>query len=261
MPAPVPQLKANAIIEQVSSIIVSATTYLSPDDMVIRRLLREAEDSIVAYPAAGHSALACVYQLVGDAERTKYHIDNAIRLSNDLVWVVNRSAILSNLGFASEGQKSFKAVVAPENGWMKVVWNQGFALGAYRTMNDALVGARKLKLDIEQLDASTVERAAKVMEKLNLSDADVALIFDAAGEILRKRRLFYLGQAPRTVVWDGDGRMPFIKIIFKTSSSPQATQDMYLELVDKVLERSLIAHSAVSVEFEGATASDERKAA
>lgn len=261
MPAPIPKLKADSVIDQVNSIILAATTYLPPDDMVVRRLLREAEDSITASPAAGHSALACVYQLVGDAEKAKHHSDNAIRLSGDLVFVVNRSSILANLGLASEGQQSFKAVIPPEKGWTKFIWNQGLVLGAYRMMNDALVTARRLMLDLEQIDTQTVERAAQVMEKLNISDADVALILDAAGEILRKHRLFYVGKAPRVDIWDGDGRMPFIRVTFKTSVSQQAAHDMYMELVDKVLERSPRAHSAVSVEFEGATAGDERKAA
>src|SRR6516162_2374748 len=127
MTAPIPRLKSAEVVDQVNKILRDITRFLPEDDLIIRRLLKEAETSVKANPAFGHAALASVYQLTGNAQKARHHATNAIELApSEYVLLGNKSSILANLGFHSEALQCFQQAVKPERGQLSWVWPQGY---------------------------------------------------------------------------------------------------------------------------------------
>ena len=256
-----PKTIASDLTPLINALVIKTTRYLAPDDMQLRRLIRQAEQLIGADAAQGHSALAALYQLTGDRERTLHHIDNAIQLApSTLDHLGNKATNLANLGYYSEAQIFFDRAVDPEKGKMTFGWGKGCIYGAFRTMLRHLQRAREMTLELSGLDTEIAERAAAVLEKAGVTDADIAKVLDIFGGVVRQRRLFYAGQAPQVIVFDEIGQEPFIEMVFDFDVPPAEAHKIYLEFVDQVIEKMPAAPSVLSVSCRS-WAEHERSAA
>jgi hypothetical protein len=257
-----PQPNSEQVFEEIGLVLRRLTRYLSPDDWDIRRLHKMAEQLSNADETQGSNALATVWQMTGDRDKAIGHIDNAIQNAQDKMFYVSaKVAILCNLGYFSEALSLFKYCSAPEKGNMTNAWKRGYLCGAFRTMSSYLPKARKMQFDLSALDTNKAIRAAKVTEQAGVSDEDVAKVLDFAGAVLRDHKLFFVGDGLRVNVFDGAAdHDPFIEITFDLEASPKEAHALYLEFVDRVIQKASMP-PAVTVSFRPWKQQHERHAA
>lgn len=262
MATPTPKLKIAGVFGEVNEILSVAPHYLSANDPRVLRFLYEAQAAINVDAAEAYSALGSVYQLIGDNEKARYSIDNAIKLApSNYVYLLNKCAGLVNLGFFREAQQVFDRVARPETGFFTKVWDMGYVCGAFSSMTQHLQRASTMGLDLNGLDIKTAARAARVLEKAGLTDADIGSMLDAVGVLLRENRLFYLGVVPIVRVFDGPDQDWFIEMSYDVGVPPAEAHALYKKLVDEMMRRDSKASLVLSVSFRGMEIEHERSAA
>lgn len=262
MPAPIPKLKSVEVIDQVNVILKDLAQFIPEDDLVIRRLLKDAENSIKANPAFGHAALASVYQLTGNVEQALHHANNAIELaSGEYTLLGNKSSILANLGFYSEALRAFEKSANPELGQMTWVWPQGYTCGAFSTMVKYLKKARKMNLDLKGLDVETAEKAAGLLERIGVNESQIAAALDFVGDVLRRHKLFYVGMTPKVTVFDEPEHEPFIRTTYSVVVSPSAAHDLYREFIARAVQAQVSIPGCLSVSVRSFKPEHARQAA
>lgn len=262
MPTPTLKLKSVGIIAEVNDVLHTATHYLAADDAHVQRLLHEAQATIHANAAEAYNAMGSVYQLIGDYEKSRYNIDNAIKLApSNYVYLLNKSACLINLGFFTEAQRIFDRLAKPELGFFTHAWNQGYVCGAFASMERHLQKAQVMGLDLQGLDTKTAARAARVLDKAGVADSDIGSVLDTAGALLREQRLFYIGEVPSIRVFDGPDENWFVEMSYDVGISPSEAHALYKKFVDQIVHRDSKASFVLSVSFRSRGMNHERSAA
>jgi hypothetical protein len=258
-----PQANSEEVFAEIGAVLRRLTHYLSPGEWDIKRLNKMAEQLLNADEAVGSNALATVWQMTGDRNKAVRHIDNAIEhAGNKPFHVAAKVSILCNLGYFSEALAIFKEYSAPEKGNMTNAWKRGYLCGAFRTMNSYLPKAKKMQFELGALDIDTAVRAANVTEKAGVSDEDVAKVLDVAGAVLRKHKLFFVGEGLRVNVFDTEAdHDPFIEISFDLEVSSSEAHSLYQEFVDQVTQNVPVVPSVVTVSFRPWKQQHERNAA
>jgi tetratricopeptide (TPR) repeat protein len=262
MPAPIPKLKSVEVMDRVNAILKDLTAYVPEDNVEIRRLLKDSEASIKVNPALGHAALSVVYQIIGNAEKARYHIDNAIKLApSEHLLLVNKSSILINLGFYSEALPVYVKSASPESGHMTLAWLQGYVCGAFTTMATHLKKARKMQLDLKGSDVETAERAAAVLEQTGVDERELAGTLDFLGAVLRDHKLFYVGVTPHVVVFNEPDHDPFIRMSYQVAVSPTDSHRIYMEFIERMTTARRTPPSCLSVSVRSHKTQHARQAA
>jgi len=249
-------------MDRVNAILKDLTAFVPEADLDIRRLLKDSEESIKAHPAFGHAALGSVYQIMGNAEKARYHMENAIKLApSEHVLLANYSSILANLGFYCEALRVYERAADPKLGQMTWAWPQGYVFGAFTTMVKHLKRARKMKFDLKGLDVETAEKGAVVLERTEISESQVAAALEFVGATLRDHKLFYVGPTPRVAVYDEPGQEPFIRMTYSVAVSSSIAHEIYLEFVDRAVKAHVPIPNFLSVSVRSAKPDHARKAA
>lgn len=211
---PVAKKQIDIVIDRINEILWNQSSYLDPESFVAKRLLADTEKCKSAKDNDGvvsaYLARAAVHQICGNETEARADIRNALALQNQPIVSREVAAILGNFGFFSEAQKEYRRISDPTLGLFTKSWPVALSCGAFQTLSSSILSARKMNIEgLERLDTQLIERAATILAKENISDEYVAAILDIAGEILRKNRLFPMGELPR------------IEIAESTHSSPE----------------------------------------
>lgn len=260
MPTAAPKTQSNQVVDEANALLSAASRYMAEDDFRFLGLARKAQVSTKATPANGHSALSIVYQLSGNEERFRHHIENAIQLSGDPVFLGNRVAGLVNLGRFSAAQEVFARAIDPVNGQFTTVWPMGYNMGAFHSMRRALEKAKQMNLDLGGLDLDSVLKAADVLDKGGVEEHAIARKLDLMGEVMRENRLFYAGTAPLVTAVAEPGHPVFLQMAFRFEVSDDEAHALYMQFVDRMAERTDLPE-ILSVQFLAAAGARERVAA
>lgn len=199
-----PATKSHDLVVEINQALNSARSYVSKDEFLFKRIHADATKLLKVNAKEGRNVLAQLYSLVGDAEEAIYHIDVALKLSDDPLLWRNKAGMLSNLGLYSEAQKAFKKAAFPEQGFFSENLGLGMCIGAFHTLLELETAALRMKLDVDRPRLEFVRRVVSIMNDSGTTDSDLGAVLDVAGKILRERRLFYMGDGPDIVVWDQD---------------------------------------------------------
>lgn len=196
----------------------------------------------------GSIVKAKIAEAHGDIDRADYWYDNFVKLSK------NRSSIAayqlvtySNLGYGSKGLQVFREHVDISYGNIgETVW-LAIGLGAFQYMNKLIKQAARGKVELPELNLALSQEIANLMAKSGTSDDTCAAIIDVAGEVLRKRRLFWLGNSAKFVL---DKHSNSVLMRFSVEASYKDASRMTMEAAEILIERNLDA-SALMIDFVG----------
>lgn len=259
MAGPVPVTAANELVEELNRRLLVEPRYASPDDLNFRRFLARAKSIVQVEPGLGHNVLGLLYGYAGDKVKALHHLDLALKLDakHAVIFYGNQASTLVNLGYFSEAQEPFRRGSTPEEGFFTAKWTAGMSCGAFHALASFVERARLLKLDLAKVPVELIERAVRLMNELSISDADLAIALDVAGDLLRKNRLFFIGETPEVFVWDEDELEKTLSFTYKVGLASSEALALDRELGRALIERDVKVPFEVMIHFEPANAVDE----
>lgn len=188
-----PATIAADLSEQVKAWLRAATGYAEKSDFRVKLWLRDAERLAGVNAASGSIIRALVFQCVGDIESALYWSNNVRQLGNSTEAAKLEAIILSNLGYFTKAAEQISNMAAADRAvdWQVLVLCGSFSglLEADQRFPDA--AAEGFKAAVALADGCRMSLGA-----LRISEAHLRQVLDLAGEVLRERRLFFIGETP-----------------------------------------------------------------
>lgn len=234
-----PALNTESIRDGVRDLLLRATHFVPTDSLQYRRLLAEANKILKANPAFGHLVIGFVKHVTGDLESVRRHMDNAIRLGS--AEQTTKEVALScfiNLGAFTEAKQFFAECATPQQGRFTYNYDKGICCGAFRQLIDFEEYAMKMHLDLEAipLHEKCIE-AVHVLDKTGSTDDEISSLLDIAGEVMRRKNLFFIGERPDLYVIDDQRTGHCVHLTFSIAESPEVVSELMFELAEAAANR------------------------
>jgi|ERR1051325_2395270 tetratricopeptide (TPR) repeat protein len=257
-----PLTKSDQLVRDINAVLSNASHYMSPEEFWFRRQVAEAEKLKRADFPLGHNVLAQLWALAGDILQAESHINVALNATeNDPSLLLNKGAILSNLGYFSRALQPFKEGADPRFGNFTSRWTLGACIGAFQTLREYWQQATRMNLEnISAVDGRLIGRAARVMDEVGLAEEQLSRALDIAGGILREERLFFLGEGAEVSVWDEDALERHLSLNFKLPVPVTTAIQLDEELGHRLFEGSVDLPYRVTIHFESGSPVNEHHA-
>lgn len=253
MTAPVAKTKGPNLLNELSEFVTKAHRHIEIDDKSIsyQKWCREAENVMRVDAAMGSIVKAKLSEAHGDVVRADYWYDNFVKLTkNHSAIAVYQLVTYSNLGYGSKGLQVFREHVDISHGNIgETIW-LAIGVGAFQYMNELIKQAQRGKLELPELNMALSQEIAELMAASGTSDDTCAAVIDVAGEVLRKRRLFWLGDHAKFIL---DKHSNSVLMRFSVEASYKDASRMTMEAAEILIERNLDS-SALMIDFVGAHA-------
>ncbi len=257
MPVPLPN--SQEAVDLLNDLWMVGGHYFAEDDFQVRRLKRMADALFKSDPAAAWATLAGAAGLTGDAEAVRAAGDKAIRLRYVPAITDAKATPLSNLGYFSEAQALTKHWLSVDT----IVWphaaEKAIACASIVYLADTIRQAGSMPTGIPNSVLATIELAAGILDEHGISDAMLAGWLDVAGEMMRNRRMFFLG-FPQLFATRDDG-FAQVDISFELDLDAEAVTLLTVELVDTCIQRQIAPPNCFSFGFRSRRLAHEHLAA
>ena len=236
--------------------LFEAGHYASENSIQIAKLKRAAKNLINADATAGWTHLGMVYAVVGNESELKRCFRTARNLHPDQTDLVNMLTTYAYLGFCSVVVELYSEIGSPERGNFPTALMTGLSRGAFQTSASFIAVAKRLQIDMEGLPVTLAEKCAEILRRFDLSDAHVARHLDAAGAVLRERRVFE-ARIPEILASDVEGFMTGVTMVLYIKCEPSDIASFNFALAQKEYELKVVKHFAFDVVFAAAIGDGE----
>lgn len=237
MTSQLPATISNDLSNQTNLLLQSTGHYLDESNLNIRRLLAAAKKLMAADPFESHIAYALIYQICGNVAKVKDHLRIAEKLGDPLTTSGIATVTNINLGFFSEAQQNYKLCGSPKTGNFLKSLNAGYASLSFQQICDFLDEAKKMNMDLNNVDLETAQKVKNVLQSAGVSQEDLSAIVDIVGGILRENKLFYLNNLPDIFVEDKPSEAPCVFITFFIKDSYENAAKLYETFIDRLILR------------------------
>jgi len=253
-----PQTIANELMSELNALLGSAKKYGESDEITLKRFEAKARQLLKVNPVEGHNVLSTLSQLRGDLQKAVEHIDIALNLKAAAVLECNKASLLINFGKFLEAQRLFKSGATPERGEFTNRWRLGVCCGAWHILNDFCVVAKRMHLDLANVDQALIGRVVQLMDQNSIADQDLGGMLEIAGSILREERMYFVGQGPDIFVWDQDAIEKYVTITFHLPVTSRRAIELDRELGRRLFAEISDLPFAIMLHFESGLPSNER---
>lgn len=256
MPAATPATIASDLLGRINAILGRLDGYMDEDDALLAELIRETKKLVAVDPITGHIMYARIWQLAGNIDKARHHLDNAKKLTGRIEAEHASVPIFCNLGFFSDALVSARVAYHPATGCGFLIAEAilGIACCAFRTFDAFLTQAEEMKMDLSAItkNREVIARAARVLEAAGVTDDAVAKMIDIAGEVMRDHRLFYQGATPDVDIDDRSGAGNCVYVTYRVRATPAEAAGLYTEMAEKMMARIHPVPSAFHVSLRAA---------
>ena len=238
MAAAQPQTIADSIDQRLQSRVIAMTRYIEEDDFQLNQMRREIEKLRSVDSAQASLLVARVLHTHGDIEGMDGQLRNArqLKLAEQRV-AYEEYLCCANLSLASRALGAFRQAVDVKFQNIEQNIRNVMAFGGFQTAavlnNQAELAKITLLMDSP---LASILSASKTLAPLGVTDEMCASVVDAAGEVLRGRKLFWSGTSPDMIVNEQDSS---VGLWMRVDTTPQEATEMSLEAIDKLIERDL----------------------
>ena len=245
--------KGSELNDQISVLVTTASGYVSADNFVIRRLGAEVEKLATTSAAEASLCRAMLAMAQGDWPGTERWCANAYRLGAAVDAMGIEFIARCNLGYFSQAASIYADLTKPRWGVISKYLTHGSICGAFC---DVIAGAQacsEFKIELGDSHLRAVEVAMKahaVVARLGVSEQDVQAMLDVAGEVLRERRVFWLGPNPQVAVLDnedGAGLLYQMEVAVDAQQASALSDEVVMRMVQRDLDKPGLAFSFLSV--------------
>ena len=244
--APVP--KHNQVNAKINAALESGA-YNDPGSFEMRLLRRECEQVVKAEPFMGWALLGSFFSALGDVEEAERCFSASLKLRNDYVTHANYHTNLGNLGLFSKAHQYFVEHGRPEKGQFSMMLGFAQTMGSFQTAVAYAEEAEAMGIELQEQLSESCRKAACLLASEGVSDEQVALHLDVAGEVLRRRRMFYY-DAPKIKVSAVKGVFVGVTCVLAVAGSSMEVFEMNMELAQLEREMDVVKHPAFDVIFK-----------
>lgn len=229
---------AKRIDEQMNARMLNMSKFIDENDFQMLRWEDEIKQLQKADAACAFSCRALLAHMRGDIDAMEQHMSTAERLkypqeSSGMA----RLCAYSNLGFATKALDYFRVYVDIKYGNLCESVVTGCCIGAFQQVGTVMNQARAAKLELPHANQmATMGQAALVLQRMGVTDDQCAKVVDAAGEVLRSRKLFWVDLYPMITVNEDSGTVAMRMNVATTAAVATA---MTLETADKLISANL----------------------
>jgi len=245
-------------MSELNALLGRARKYGESDEITLKRFEAKARQLLKVKPIEGHNVLSALSQLKGDLQKAVEHIDIALNLKADAVLECNKATLLINFGKFLEAQRFFKSGATPERGEFTGHWRLGACCGAWHVLNDFCVMAKRMQLDLTNVDQALIGRVVQLMDQNSITDQDLGGMLEIAGSILREERMYFLGEGSDVFVWDQDAIEKYVTITFRLPVTSRRAIELDRELGRRLFADIADLPFAIMLHFESGLPSNER---
>jgi hypothetical protein len=190
----VPQTIATEVGDALNALIRQSDKFRNWDDPEVQTVVREIKklqkvDAREAFVKFGSLAAIC-----GKVEDVFTYYHKALLLPGELQTKHEFWVSLANAGLYGKAQEIGSWLLDPRRGFFPKIWQQSVSLGKILEVWNRLSDARRTYPDLGEVDFSSVESAAAVMQSHGLTDQAIASVFDLMGEIQRAHGIMFSGK-------------------------------------------------------------------
>jgi hypothetical protein len=256
MPAATAATIANDLLDRINAILGRLDGYMDEGDALLAEFTRETKKLVAVDPIVGHIMYARIWELAGNIDKARYHLDNSKKLTGRIEAERASVPIFCNLGFFSDALAAARIAYHPATGCGLLIAEAtlGIACCAVRTFDAFLTQAEEMKIDLSAItkDRELIARAARVLEAAGVTDDAVAGMLDVAGEVMRTHKLFYQGSTPDVDIDDRSGAGNCVYVTYRVRATPSEAAGLYAEMAEKMMERIRPLPSAFHVSLRAA---------
>lgn len=230
-----PQTIAIDLIDKINDQFAHIQSYQDKNSFSIKQLDAKSSKLIQVDAEIGWCAKGMIASLCGDMDQARYAFKNATQIGIPSKvkdhWIV--SAI--NLGYFTEGVTLYEQIGAPDQGRFTELANRGFQYGAFDSLKRFLDEAKVMELDLSGINVDTFNSVLNMLEEDGTTQNDALRLLDAAGEILRSRKAFFIGSGPYIVLEAPEfGSHGCTHFQYEVPFGPTETSEMNFELAEKI---------------------------
>jgi hypothetical protein len=245
---PVPAPNSEEALERVNALARSTFRYLDGGDIRLRALARLGRELMKSDAGTGWSVLASIAAFTGNVQEAIENADRALRLTSGPSAVMNKSSLLSSLGYISEAGKVLKPVLSAQLLPMRIAGELAIGSGLVRGLDDALSEAGNMPTAVPKALGRVAHVAASILRRNSVSDDDVGLWLDKAGDMLRERRLVYVN-FPILFATEEEG-FGQVDLSFEIDVDSHAANDLNAELVRRLFSAGISPPDCFSFGFK-----------
>lgn len=233
---------------------ISASYYADRSAIQVLRLIHDIGKLKKVDAASAYCLLGMVEFLVGNHEAGEHEFAKAWPLNPDARLYSNLWCCLANAGFASKANALVPSVFHPSrnlDGFLEI-GRTAITSGSIIAVCNHLDVVESMKIDLSGFPVDVFRKAKALMGELCLSDENVADFLDVAGQVLRDRKMFFLGPTSRLVVIDTpDYPERGLYFSFDIPVSHDEAANIYFELAERLCQKYDALPVGLHVAFRG----------
>lgn len=244
----VPQTRSGEVTDQLNNIL-GRGVYADAQAFEMRLLKRECERIRNVDAGVGWGLFGSYYTLLGDIDEAERSFKASLKLNKNPVACGNYYATLGNLGYFTRAHQYFLEVGKPELGMLSVLNAYAEGMGSFQAAVAYNKDAEAMGMVPQRgLNGASV-KAAAILAKAGVTDEQVARHMDAAGEVLRRRKLFYHEDILVNVA-DIDGVFVGVTCVLGVNRAPKEVFELNVELARAEREMGVEKHPVFDVMFK-----------
>lgn len=233
-----PATIAQRIGDQINTAMIAMTTFFEPNEFRILRWSDELNQLMKANAMEAHRWHAILHHMTGNVGGMELSMQNASRLGlQPSDFSGNLLIGYANLTMASKALPHYRSGIDVKYGNISGGLSIGLAVGLFQRANELLeqLGLAVLRVP-KEVNMDKVKLAAQLLRSQGVTDEVCATVVDAAGEVLRERKLFWLDQSPEYFVNDVSGT---VGLQYRVSVDHSEAALMTMQTAEKLIERNL----------------------
>jgi len=233
-----PATIAKRIDDQINARLLSMSSFIEANDFQMLRWEDEIRQLQQADAASAFICRALLAHMRGDIVAMEQHMLAAERLKHPAISSgLARLCAYSNLGFATKALDYFRGCVDIKYGNLCESAVTGCCIGAFQQLGTIMDQARAANLELPYgSQMAIMGQAAMVLQRLGVTDDQCAKVVDAAGEVLRNRKLFWKDLYPQITVNEQEGT---VAMRMRVDTTAQEASVMTIETADKLIAQDL----------------------
>lgn len=233
-----PATIAQRIGNQINTAMIAMTTFFEPNEFRILRWSDELNQLMKANAMEGYRWQAILHHMTGNVGGMELSMQNASRLGlQPSDFSGNLLIGYANLTMATKALPHYQSGIDVKYGNISGGLSTGLAVGLFQRANELLeqLGLAALSAP-KEVNMDKVKLATQVLRSQGVTDELCATVVDAAGEVLRERKLFWLDQSPEYFVNDMSCT---VGLQYRVSVDHSEAALMTMQTAEKLIERNL----------------------